>query len=91
MMILTNNESKFHLKEVATGGVNMESETSIKDTPTLLLFGLLFIIIFGFWLRKRVISYDFNKKSKFLFLLDNYDLIGGLLLGLGLLIIVMFL
>ncbi len=69
----------------------MGSETYIKDTPLLLLFGLLFTIIFGFWLRKRIVSFDFNNKSKFFFLLDNYELIGGFLIGIGLLFIVIFL
>ncbi|MBA9028572.1 hypothetical protein HNP81_003892 [Peribacillus huizhouensis] len=69
----------------------MGSETYIKDTPLLLLFGLFFTIIFGFWLRKRIISFDFNSKSKFFFLLDNYELIGGFLIGIGLLFIVIFL
>lgn len=69
----------------------MESEIYIKDTPMLLLFGFLFIIIFGFWLRKRVISYDFTNQSKLTFLLDNYDLIGAFLLGLGLIFIAIFL
>lgn len=69
----------------------MGSETYIKDTPLLLLFGLLFTIIFGFWLRKKIVSFDFNNKSKFFFLLDNYELIGGFLIGIGLLFISIFL
>ncbi|MBA9028532.1 hypothetical protein HNP81_003852 [Peribacillus huizhouensis] len=69
----------------------MGSETYIKDTPLLLLFWFLFTIIFGFWLRKRIVSFDFNNKSKFFFLLDNYELIGGFLIGIGLLFIAIFL
>jgi flagellar biogenesis protein FliO len=69
----------------------MRIETHIKNTPMLLLFALLFMVVFGFWLRKRIMTFDFNKKSKFIFLLDNYDLIGGVLIGIGLLFMVIFL
>lgn len=69
----------------------MKSETYIKNTSALLLFGLLITIILGFWLRKRAISYDFKNKSKLYFLLDNYELTGGVLLGIGLLFIAIFL
>jgi hypothetical protein len=69
----------------------VERETYVKDTPMLILFGFLFIIIFGLWLRKRIISYDFSNNSKLLFLLDNYDLIGAVLIGLGLIFIAIFL
>ncbi|MFC6039010.1 hypothetical protein ACFPYN_06020 [Paenisporosarcina macmurdoensis] len=68
----------------------METETYIKDTPMLLMFGLIFLTVFGLWLIKRVISYDFNNKSTFSFLWNNSELIGGSLLGIGLLIIVVF-
>lgn len=57
----------------------------------LLLFAFLFIVIFGFWLRKRILSFDFKNKSKLSFLLDNFELIGGVLIGIGLLFIVIFL
>lgn len=57
------------------------------DTPMVLLFGLFFTFIFGFWLRKRINSFDFGNRSKFLFLLDNYELIGGVLIGIALLFI----
>ncbi|EPD53759.1 hypothetical protein HMPREF1210_00582 [Paenisporosarcina sp. HGH0030] len=66
----------------------MEAEVYIKDTPMLLLFGLIFLVIFGIWLMKRVSSYDFKNESTFYFLWNNYDLIGGILVGLGLLIAV---
>lgn len=69
----------------------MGSERYIKNTPMLLLFALLFIGIFGFWLRKRILSFDFKNKSKLFFLLGNYELIGGVLIGIGLLFIVIFL
>ncbi|KQU20784.1 hypothetical protein ASG65_22865 [Bacillus sp. Leaf13] len=69
----------------------MGSERYIKNTPMLLLFALLFIGIFGFWLRKRIFSFDFKNKSKLFFLLGNYELIGGVLIGIGLLFIVIFL
>jgi hypothetical protein len=69
----------------------MSIETHIKNTPMLLLFALLFIIIFGFWLRKRIISFDFKNRSKFFFFLDNYELICGVLVGIGLLFLVIFL
>jgi hypothetical protein len=68
----------------------METETYIKDTPMLLMFGLIFLSIFGLWLIKSVISYDFNNKSTFYFLCDNSNVIGGVMLGIGLLIIVVF-
>ena len=68
----------------------METETYIKNTPMLLMFGLIFLMVFGLWLIKRVISYDFNNKSTFHFLWNNSELIGGSLLGIGLLIIVVF-
>ena len=68
----------------------METETYIKDTPMLLMFGLIFLTVFGLWLIKRVISYDFNNKIIFSFLWNNSELIGGSLLGIGLLIIVVF-
>ena len=68
----------------------METEIYIKDTPMLLMFGLIFLIIFGLWLIKRVISYDFNNKSTFYFLWNNSELLGGILVGIGLLIIVVF-
>ena len=68
----------------------METETNIKDTLMLLMFGLIFLMVFGLWLIKRVISYDFNNKSIFYFLWNNSELIGGTLVGIGLLIIVVF-
>jgi hypothetical protein len=71
-------------------GFIMETETYIKDTPMLLMFGLIFLSIFGLWLIKSVISYDFNNKSTFYFLWDNSNVIGGVMLGIGLLIIVVF-
>jgi hypothetical protein len=66
----------------------MRIDTHIENTPMLLLFALLYIIIFGYWLRKRIISYDFKNRSTLLFLLDNYELIGAVLIGLGLLLLV---
>jgi len=69
----------------------MGNETYIKNTPMLLLFALIFIVIFGFWLRKRIHLFDFKNRSKLFFLLDNYELIGGVLIGIGLLLIVIFL
>ncbi|KON69360.1 hypothetical protein AKG34_11730 [Peribacillus butanolivorans] len=69
----------------------MGSERYIKNTLMLLLFAFLFIGIFGFWLRKRILSFDFIYKSKLFFLLGNYELIGGVLIGISLLFIVMFL
>ena len=62
----------------------MEAET-IKNTPALLLAGFIFVTIFGVWLRRRALSYDFKNKSMFLFLLDNMELVGGVLFGLFLL------
>ena len=62
----------------------METET-IKNTPALLFVGFIFVTFFGFWLRKRALSYDFKNRSKFLFLLDNIELVGGVLFGLFLL------
>jgi len=58
------------------------------NTPMLLMFGLVFLVIFGLWLMKRVRSYDFKNKSMFYFLWQNADLVSGVLLGLGLLIAV---
>ncbi|MFE8699658.1 hypothetical protein ACFYKX_03360 [Cytobacillus sp. FJAT-54145] len=69
----------------------MQSETYIKDTPTLIVFSLLFIIIFGYWLQKRITAYNFQKNSKILFFIDNLGLIVGFLLGVGLLFIALFL
>lgn len=68
----------------------MGNEKYIKDTPILLLFGLIFLIIFGLWLFKRIRSYDFKNKSTLLFLWENSDAIGGVLIGIGLLFIVIF-
>lgn len=68
----------------------METEVYIKETPMLIMFGLIFLIIFGLWLIKRVKSYDFNNKSTIYFLWNNSDLIGGCLIGIALLIIVVF-
>lgn len=65
----------------------MEVEVFI-NTPMLLMFGLVFLVIFGLWLMKRVRSYDFKNKSMFYFLWQNADLVSGVLLGLGLLIAV---
>jgi hypothetical protein len=60
----------------------MEAEIYVKDTPMLWLFGILFLSIFGLWLRKRFIAFNFSKKySMFLFLLDNLELVGGVLVG----------
>lgn len=60
----------------------MKTETFVKDTPALLSFGLAYFIIFGFILRRRIISYDFTKKSTFWFLFDNFDMIGGFWFGI---------
>lgn len=68
----------------------METEVYIKDTPMLIMFGLIFLIIFGLWLMKRVKSYDFNNKSTIYFMWNNSDVIGGFLIGIALLIIVVF-
>lgn len=63
----------------------------IKNTPLLLLFGALFIGIFGSWLRKRYYSFDFTQRySKLFFILENYDLAGAVLLGIVLIIIAIF-
>ncbi|WP_078427474.1 hypothetical protein [Alkalihalobacterium alkalinitrilicum] len=69
----------------------MESDIYIKDTPALIFFGLVFTLIFGLWLKRRTKSFDFNNRSKFYFLFDNYELVGGLLIGVGLLFIAIFL
>lgn len=70
----------------------MESVTYIKDTQMLILFGLLFTTIFGFWLIKRITKHnrDFRNKSTLYFLWNNYELFGGLLLGIVLLIFAIF-
>jgi hypothetical protein len=69
----------------------LESEIYIKNTPVLLLFGLIFTVIFGLWLIRRAKSFDFNNNSIFYFLFDNYELVGGVLIGIGLLFIAIFL
>jgi hypothetical protein len=69
----------------------LESEIYIKNTPALLLFGLVFTIIFGLWLKRRAKSFDFKNNSIFYFLFDNYELVGGVLIGIGLLFIAIFL
>lgn len=56
------------------------------DTPGVVLFGLLFTIGFGYWLRRRVTSTDYRNRSTFYFLMDNYELVGGFLIGIGLLV-----
>jgi flagellar biogenesis protein FliO len=69
----------------------MEIKLYVKDTPMLILFGMLFTIIFGLWLIKRVISYKTSHKSKYYFFLDNLSLIAGVVVGVGLLFIAFFL
>lgn len=69
----------------------MESITYIKNTPALLVFGALFIVIFSWWLRKRYYSYDFTQRySKLFFILDNYELAGAVLIGIILILIAIF-
>lgn len=51
----------------------------------------MFLIIFGLFLRRSFITYDFENKSTFWFLIDNYDFIGGILFGVGLLFAAVFL
>ncbi|MBB3909393.1 hypothetical protein B6A27_07295 [Anoxybacillus sp. UARK-01] len=63
----------------------------IKDTPMLLLFGMLYIIIFGLWLIKRANSYKASQKSKYYLFLDNPSLIAGVVIGIVLLFIAFFL
>ncbi|NIK14950.1 hypothetical protein BV455_00291 [Parageobacillus caldoxylosilyticus] len=68
----------------------MEIITIKKDTSMLVLFGLLFVIIFGLWSIKRFYSYKPTYKCRLDFLMENASLIAGFLTGLGLLLIAFF-
>ncbi|MHB8075689.1 hypothetical protein [Desulfosporosinus fructosivorans] len=66
----------------------MEITTIIKNTPGLIISGLLFIIIFGWMLKRSIGRNDFSERtSKLMFLLDHYELIGGILIGVVLLLL----
>lgn len=66
----------------------MENITYLKNTLALLIFGFLFFSIFGWWLRQRYHRFDFSQRyGKFLFLLDNYELVGGVVVGIGLILL----
>lgn len=68
--------------------IKMIVQTYVKNTLTLLVFGLICIVLFGWLLRKRYYYFDFDQRfSKLFFLLDNYELIAGLLIGLVLILI----
>lgn len=69
----------------------LETQTHIQNNPAMIIIGSMFILIFGFLLSKNYISHDFSKEGKILFLLDNYKLIGGIFLGIGLLFIALLL
>ena len=71
-----------------------ENITYIKDTPIIVIFGVLFISIFGWWLKRRYDRSDFSRESreygKLLFILDNYELVGAVLIGVVLILIAIF-
>ncbi|WP_240371092.1 hypothetical protein [Anoxybacteroides rupiense] len=69
----------------------METKLYVKDTPMLILFGMLHIIIFGLWFIKRANSYKVSQKSKYGFFLANLSLNAGGVIGIGLLFIAFFL
>jgi len=65
--------------------------TNIKNTPALVISGVLFISIFGWWFRRRYKNFDFTQRySKIFFILENYDLVGGTLIGVALILIAIF-
>ena len=69
----------------------MEITTIVKDTPMLMMFRIIFIVVFGWWLRRRYQRFNFKRKySGVLFILDNYDLVGAVLIGIGLLLLAIF-
>ncbi len=68
-----------------------ENITYIKDTPIIVIFGVLFISIFGWWLKRRYDRSDFSRGyGKLLFILDNYELVGAVLIGVAFILIAIF-
>lgn len=69
-------------------GVKMEVETYVKDTLGLIVAGVIFLIIFGWLLKQSYSRFDFNQNGgKFVFLIENYRLVGGFLIGVLLFIL----
>ena len=69
----------------------MDNQQDIKNTPMLLLFGMLFTIIFGLWFIKKISSNKDHNKSLSFLILENLNLIAGILIGVVLLFIAFFL
>lgn len=69
----------------------MTVETYVQNTFALVIVGILLVISFGWLLSRSYNRYDFNQNGgRFNFLIENYELIGGLLMGLLLLSMAMF-
>jgi len=69
----------------------MEIHSTIKDTPALVVSGIIFLVIFGPWLKRNFHRFDFSQKfGTLFFILDNYELVGALLIGIGLILIAIF-
>ena len=69
----------------------MEITTYVKDTPVLTMFGIIFIAVFGLWLRRNYQRFDFKRRySRVFFILENYELVGGVLIGMGLFLLAIF-
>ncbi|TGE32858.1 hypothetical protein [Desulfosporosinus sp. Sb-LF] len=69
----------------------MHGTTYVKDTPVLMIFGITFIVFFGWLLRRNYQRFDFKRKySRLFFILDNYELVGAVLIGIGLIMVAIF-
>lgn len=76
-------------KDITIGGIVMED--TINNVPLLMIFGMLFITIFGGWLRRRYKDFDFKQSySKLFFMLENYELVGATLIGVALVLLDIF-
>ena len=69
----------------------MEITTLVKDTPMLTMVGIILIVVFGWWLRRRYQRFDFKQEySRVFFILENYELVGVVLIGVGLVLLAIF-